>query len=226
MKWRIFYMGTWTGQSSAWRITPHASVVRAYTKSGAGSMDVKTNDGGSGVIYAGDGGAEGRYLDRVALSCLVNCSLDPGCQEMHVLRDPYVGYVCKQADCPSDWSSYSGRCYRILPKASWDGGFASCKNLGAHIAVVTEYLQNTFLHDMWMSSAEGTSNGLWLGVTDHKEEGTWRWVTNEQLSFDMFGKNERNGGTRENCAAMIAADGLWMDEPCKKTYPVLCENIL
>uniref|UniRef100_A0A672KVK8 C-type lectin domain-containing protein n=1 Tax=Sinocyclocheilus grahami TaxID=75366 RepID=A0A672KVK8_SINGR len=68
---------------------------------------------------------------------------------------------------------------------------------------------------------------FWIGVTDIKEEGRWKWV--DGTSVTSGGQiTEPNGGRQENCAVTYLKKHPeligWIDITCNGAYQWICEK--
>jgi hypothetical protein len=57
--------------------------------------------------------------------------------------------------------------------------------------------------------------GLWIGASDHLEEGTWRWVTGEPFTFTNWAQGEPDNGNDSDFAEVAGTEsgviGKWYD---------------
>jgi len=78
--------------------------------------------------------------------------------------------------------------------------------------------------------------GYYIGLNDRQTEDTWMWLNDDQdLNWenwynDSVNGQEPNGGTRDNCVALLV-NGFWNDVPCHnhsslQKYPLyfICEK--
>ena len=85
-----------------------------------------------------------------------------------------------------------------------------------HEAVLEEALK--------MEGIAGNNVGLWIGMSDSAEEGTWVWTSGKPVTYTAWSSGEPNnagGGEAENCAWMYAYQpsggrlpGQWNDGRC------------
>ncbi|KAG7175378.1 Glutamate-gated chloride channel-like 5 [Homarus americanus] len=92
-----------------------------------------------------------------------------------------------------------------------------CQRVGHVIYGPGTVKENTNLHNVSLQFVHtcAANYHLWIGLTDEKEEGTWRKISDnetvEELSFDT---GQPNGKTDENCLYMAQGSGLWLDVYC------------
>jgi len=53
---------------------------------------------------------------------------------------------------------------------------------------------------------------LWIGFTDEAQEGTWKWISGESVTFTNWNSGEPNNSNgNEDYAQLIKSTGLWND---------------
>jgi len=129
--------------------------------------------------------------------------------------------------CPANWTSINTECYKILiGDLNWFEAEAQCEGMDSHLvdfeskeeheAVLEEALK--------MEGIAGNNVGLWIGMTDSAEEGTWVWTSGKPVTYTAWSSGEPNndgGREAENCAWMYAYQpsggrlpGQWNDGRC------------
>ncbi len=109
--------------------------------------------------------------------------------------------------------SYSGHIYYKLDTATWSEAEATAVTLGGHLATVNDAAENQFILDTF---ATGT-NSVWIGLNDAAEEGTWEWVSTEDVTYENWAPDEPRVNPSANYVAMLplsppATAGQWDDE--------------
>ncbi len=111
---------------------------------------------------------------------------------------------------------------------NWSEAREDAEKRGGHLATITSAEENKAYSDYLLELYNGRYPGLWLGATDEKEEGHWRWVTGEEWFYENWDKaggepNNDNNGT-EHYLHIISSDvvgrgaGKWNDLVNTKTF--------
>jgi len=91
---------------------------------------------------------------------------------------------------PSDAVEWNGHHYKILPEIPrWHDAKRKCEQLGGHLVTISSSAELTFVRRL----AQG-QGGIWLGATDEKREGTWRWLDGTVVSGLKWCKSEPSDG--------------------------------
>lgn len=117
---------------------------------------------------------------------------------------------------PTDAIEKYGHFYYIFDITDVTDGQAAidfCKNRGGYLAAITSEEENEFVFHYMMES--GYRNA-YFGFSDFDEEGKWKWVNDEPVSFTNWHDGEPNGGSSENYAMFYEKypDGTWNDGGC------------
>ncbi|XP_052023946.1 CD209 antigen-like protein E isoform X2 [Apodemus sylvaticus] len=121
--------------------------------------------------------------------------------------------------CPWDWELFQGSCYlfsRTL--GSWETSASSCKDLGAHLVIVNSVAEQQFLKYWHIRKNQLT----WIGLTDHRREGSWQWVDDTPLKLSFWKDGEPNNVGDEDCVVM--AEDKWNDSICSANNFWVCEK--
>src|SRR5688572_25252209 len=122
---------------------------------------------------------------------------------------------------PADAKFFKGKWYRIyVEKASWRRAKEKCRSLKGQLAIVRDKETWEFIKGLSKAS-------LWLGATDEKAEGDWRWVDGSSVKFfDWIRDNPNNANGKEHYVAMTTYRGQqgWNDFDMEGTASVLTVN--
>uniref|UniRef100_A0A673I4S7 C-type lectin domain-containing protein n=1 Tax=Sinocyclocheilus rhinocerous TaxID=307959 RepID=A0A673I4S7_9TELE len=106
-------------------------------------------------------------------------------------------------------------------KKSWTESRKYCTERGADLIIINNREKQDFVTKMT------DKREFWIGVTDIKEEGRWKWV--DGTSVTAGGQiTEPNGGRHENCAVTYLKKHPeligWIDVTCNGAYQWICEK--
>lgn len=103
----------------------------------------------------------------------------------------------------------------------WADAETACESLQvpgsarhAHLVVVSDVAEDALLREI------AGADGLWIGLSDRRREGTFVTVTGEP-GVQAFRADQPNGGLDQNCVALFA-DGM-QDKSCAEIYRYACE---
>jgi hypothetical protein len=99
---------------------------------------------------------------------------------------------------PADAKFFNGKWYRVyMEKASWRRAMDKCKTLKGRLALVPDKATWEFVKTL-------SSASLWLGATDEKAEGDWRWLDGSPVTFPAWiTNNPNNQEGKEHYLAMV-----------------------
>lgn len=123
------------------------------------------------------------------------------------ISQPSIKYI------PVDAVRKNGHYYYIFDVADVTNGQAAidfCKEQNGYLATITSEEENEFLFNYMVES--GYQNA-YFGFSDFEEEGNWKWLNGEEVSFTNWHDGEPNGGSSENYAMFYEKypDGTWND---------------
>jgi hypothetical protein len=119
---------------------------------------------------------------------------------------------------PADAKYFKGKWYRVYTeKASWRRAVDKCKTLRGQLALVPD-------KETWEFIKTLSSASLWLGATDEKAEGDWRWLDGTPVKFAVWiTNNPNNQGGKEHYLAMVTHENKqgWNDFDMEGTTKTL-----
>jgi len=105
---------------------------------------------------------------------------------------------------------------------NWTDAYQACRNESAQLITVKDDTTTDWLISRY--------NTMWIGLTDHVEEGVWEWVDGAKLNYTNWNTGEPNNWWgSENCAAVNYATfpwwsaGRWSDRSCSTEMRFACE---
>ena len=99
-------------------------------------------------------------------------------------------------------------------KTNWNEAKTACEAIGAHLAVITSYQENTFLNKR---------NG-WIGLNDEVKEGTWVWVDGSVLSYKNWDSGQPSNNNNNQHCGFRTSNGKWNDFTCSTPKSYICES--
>ncbi|MFX0185840.1 MAG: C-type lectin domain-containing protein [Candidatus Hodarchaeota archaeon] len=117
-----------------------------------------------------------------------------------------VGGIQNEVD--NERTLYNGHLYQLIPIfKTWPEARDSCEARGGHLVTINDTNENDFVSYLagW--------NTIWIGLTDERTEGSWQWVTNENVNYaNWFSGEPTDFDDGEDYAEMLG-DGSWNDVP-------------
>ncbi|GLC29699.1 DUF5050 domain-containing protein [Clostridium omnivorum] len=138
-------------------------------------------------------------------------------QWMDVSNDSLVslyGFICEyesKIDPIKIENTANKHLYSVIDKTtSFDSAEAYCESIGGHLATITSLDEQQFISGILKSN--GGLDSYWIGATDREQEGTWKWITNENFAYSNWNSGEpNNSGGNENYAVLYKNTGSWND---------------
>ncbi|CAK8674354.1 unnamed protein product [Clavelina lepadiformis] len=127
--------------------------------------------------------------------------------------------------CPATKTSYSDKEYLIFRiEKNFNDARDACQSLGGDLALVkTEMIQNALSPIIGSLGRTPFNYGYFIGMTDQKQEGRWRWIDDTRLTHENWNWREPSNSGNEDCGSMFRNGG-WNDLTCwRKTY-YICER--
>lgn len=128
--------------------------------------------------------------------------------------------------CSGDGETFSGElksCYRVvsIPALTWAQASIDCTLWSAgsgHLVSVTSSAENELVRQL-VGGAR-----IWLGATDAKVEGRWRWLSSETWFYTAFASGKPDNFERSEHCLSMQVDGTWDDLACLTELPYVCER--
>lgn len=124
------------------------------------------------------------------------------------LPDAYAPPKVELGEHPQDARPHGEHWYkRIDQRMDWQAAKAHCEALGGYLAVIENEAEANFVQEI------AGDQPVWIGLSDHAQEGQWRWVNGKPLTYTRWAEGEpNNAGGAENYAGLFH-DGRWNDFP-------------
>ncbi|XP_049645422.1 CD209 antigen-like protein C isoform X2 [Suncus etruscus] len=121
--------------------------------------------------------------------------------------------------CPWDWEFFLGSCYWFSKSLNnWKSSMSACELLNAQLVVINSEAEEKFLQSWEARHKKRT----WIGLSDHQNEGSWRWVDNTPIELSYWKQGEPNNDEDEDCVELYN-DG-WNDDKCNQEKVWICEK--
>jgi hypothetical protein len=120
--------------------------------------------------------------------------------------------------CPTNYNqTLDGHRYRA-GSGTWYEAVARCEADGTHLVVVGSFVEGGFVDLL-------TSGHAWVGMSDHAQEGTFRWITDgDQVTLGWQFGEPNNAGNNEDCGTVVPGlPPAFNDEDCDLTLDYVCE---
>ena len=115
----------------------------------------------------------------------------------------YAHWVTASTITPKNTLIFDGRKYELYDNPmSWTDAKAMCELLGGHLVTITDDSEQAAIADF---IAKGRSGRYYIGYTDEKKKGSWKWVTGETGDYSNWDTQGSEGtdGTYRYCAMIV-----------------------
>uniref|UniRef100_A0A3Q2UC21 C-type lectin domain containing 1 n=1 Tax=Fundulus heteroclitus TaxID=8078 RepID=A0A3Q2UC21_FUNHE len=134
-------------------------------------------------------------------------------------------------ECPAGWLQVKDQCFLLnTDRHNFSTSVEKCKDIGAHLAILTTREQHEAVEKEGRRIA-GFHIYYWIGLSDSKTEGEWRWVDNSALKTSFWDvqrsepdNNQSQRPEGEDCAVVDSYTQNWYDVPCEFPYPRICQK--
>ncbi|XP_057565718.1 CD209 antigen-like protein 2 isoform X2 [Hippopotamus amphibius kiboko] len=121
--------------------------------------------------------------------------------------------------CPRNWELFQGSCYLFSwTQSDWNSAVSACQDVGAQMVIINSPEEQKFLKIWYVRNNKPS----WIGLSDHHNEGSWKWVDNSPLQLSFWLKGEPNNHEDEDCTE-LHKDG-WNDGKCSIQNSWICEK--
>ncbi len=106
-------------------------------------------------------------------------------------------------------ASYNGKEYVLTRNKTWEAAQAEARSLGGNLVTI-----NNAAEENWIRQTFGRNEGFWIGLSDKDQEGTFKWVNGEALTYTNWAPNEPNDfqGTQDYGRINFGSTRQWDDE--------------
>ena len=119
--------------------------------------------------------------------------------------------------------AWNGHLYKILQMdMTWEQAQQYCDSIGGHLATISSQEEHDMLYQLLQSSDQYYA---YFGLSDSEEEGNWKWVTGEPISFTNWDSGEPNNYNGNEDYAIFSREfdeSTWNDVDCSYSA-FICE---
>jgi hypothetical protein len=113
-------------------------------------------------------------------------------------------------------TEYNGHTYYKSKKiVHWDEAAAICPKYGGHLVTITSAEENQAL--IAAIKAKNIRRNIWIGLSDHEQEGKWKWITGEEVTFTYWDATQPDNWARTELREEDFAL-FWLDGKAKLAY--------
>ena len=116
--------------------------------------------------------------------------------------------------------------YHLLTASSWEDAASYARSLDGFLVTIDDETENTWLFDTF-ASWDNQSRHLWTGLSDHAEEGQYRWHDGTPFLYRAWGEDQPSEGGDEDFVHIASTNmgnidpGTWNDlENDPQYFPV------
>ena len=104
--------------------------------------------------------------------------------------------------------------YVLVEGPSWSEAQANANKLGGNLVTINDKEENDWIFKNFEQISTGSNEGLgvMIGITDDEEEGTWKWISGEKVTYSNWGTNQPDNSRGLENRSVIGWDrGTWND---------------
>uniref|UniRef100_A0A194AS24 C-type lectin 14b n=1 Tax=Sistrurus miliarius barbouri TaxID=8759 RepID=A0A194AS24_SISMB len=121
------------------------------------------------------------------------------------------------ADCPSDWSSYEGHCYRVFQqRMNWEDAekFCAQQRKESHLVSFRSSEEVDFLVSITYPILK--AHLVWIGMSNVWNECRLEWTDGTKVDYKEWSEEPE-------CIISKTTDNQWLSTPCSRTYSFVCK---
>lgn len=118
--------------------------------------------------------------------------------------------------------TYGGKHYQLTAAKTWVEAQLEAFRLGGHLVAI-----NDAAEEAWLRRTFGNSESLWIGLSDHDQEGSFRWANGDALTYRNWAPGQPNNhpAAKGEDYAVLSYGGLsqWNDVSSSAQYRGIME---
>ena len=132
---------------------------------------------------------------------------------------------CQESENTSKTNSFMGHKYILVSEGKrWRDANKDAEKMSGHLVTISSSEEQEFIVN-FLRSQKNSPFCTWLGFTDDKKEGDWKWVTGEEVKYTNWGPGQPDNGYGCQNFAWIGwfNDGKWDDNLEGTKLPFIVE---
>ena len=114
---------------------------------------------------------------------------------------------------PKDAKAFKGHHYLcVLEHQSWHSAESACEKMGGHLAIITSRAEDDFVKKL-AAPFMARNDVLFIGCTDEKKEGDWRWVDGSKVQYRGWSAGQPDNDLNNENYGTLWNRGGWNDAP-------------
>nr|UMW88217.1 C-type lectin [Pseudocerastes urarachnoides] len=121
------------------------------------------------------------------------------------------------ADCPSDWSSHEGHCYKVFKLLkTWEDAEKFCTEQvnGGHLVSFRSSEEVDFMIKLAYPILKASL--VWIGLSDYWRDCHWKWSDGAKLDYKAW-------SDEPNCFVAKTTDNQWLRWKCNSSRYFVCK---
>uniref|UniRef100_A0A1L8D647 BATXCTL5 n=1 Tax=Bothrops atrox TaxID=8725 RepID=A0A1L8D647_BOTAT len=121
------------------------------------------------------------------------------------------------ADCPSDWSSYEGHCYRVfIEPQNWADAekFCTKQQTGGHLVSFQSSKKANFVLKLAQQSID--YGIFWMGLSNLWNQCNWQWIDGAILKY-------KDWAEESYCLYFKSKNNKWRSMACTQLAYFICK---
>ena len=132
--------------------------------------------------------------------------------------------------CHQDWENHGDHCYLWSDKdtsgmKTWDEAEEFCIQKGGHLASATTAAIEAYITK---ENNKRKLRHLWLGGSDKKKEGVWKWSDGSPWNFTKWNLYQPSSHhiSDDDCLQYYYHATKWSDRPCSDEGNFVCSQMM
>ncbi|XP_060949068.1 lactose-binding lectin l-2-like [Limanda limanda] len=129
----------------------------------------------------------------------------------------------QQGHCEA-WFKFNKRYYKyVATKMTYAKAELNCLSEGANLVSIHSLDEHNFVQTL-IEKFDRANGGIWIGLSDLQEEGSWMWSDGCPARFVLWSKGEPNTHHEDCVEKIFHTDKKWNDRICSDRIPSVCAS--